>query len=555
MSDQTWQRPAAGREPAAAALLAWLADPAAPRMCLVTGSAGCGKSALLAWLVAHGSRPGTPTERRVHAVAPLHGIGPYGAVWDLAQQLGTAARTPGELIAALAADQRPTTIVLPDLDHSADPAAMSELVLALANLQHVRLLAEVTHGSPQAALLSTRAPAVMNLDHTQWTDTARLAAWQADHPAAPAQHPPDVAIDLDDPAHVVGADPMTVTTQYETSPTDHAGLRTAWLRAGQSLSNEPHPATRALILQTALGDSADPRLADQLTELAADAPWSLVWSRVSGDIRPPWPGPVRALAAGNDALDGAVLLADHQGVVRIVNAADAAPQGRLPRPFPSIHTLALLPGGAVLTLNSQGHLDTQHSPAAPKPTGIRALLDDGASPAELFLDTVRAYLTRQPGQIIAASGTLLASADSAGRVHALALNHTPARPQVATLHSTPVTALAVMDVTTSDGADPLPLVYSGGTDGQIRVWSPGHEPLPTPVATREVPVSALAAAEVDGEPILAIAWMDGLVEHHSLSSGTVHPLRPGPPVHALALTTAGSLIVGTDEMVACLRPC
>jgi hypothetical protein len=43
-----WGRPAAGREPAAAALLAWLADPEAPRLCLVTGGAGCGKSALLA---------------------------------------------------------------------------------------------------------------------------------------------------------------------------------------------------------------------------------------------------------------------------------------------------------------------------------------------------------------------------------------------------------------------------------------------------------------------------------------------------------------------------
>ncbi|WP_326771353.1 hypothetical protein [Streptomyces sp. NBC_01445] len=493
----------------------------------------------------------------MHAVAPLHGIGLHGAVWDLAHQLGAAARTPGELIAALAADQRPTTIVLPDLDHSADPESLSELALALANLQHVRLLVEVTHDSPPAARLSTRAPAVMDLDHDQWTDAARLAAWQAANPAVPAQHPqtPDFAIDLDDPAQVVGADPMTVTTRYETSPTDHAGLRTAWLRAGQSLTNEPHPATRALILQTALGDNADPRLADHLAELAEDAPWRLVWSRASGDVRPPWPGPVRALATGRDALDGTVLMADHRGIVRAVSAADAAPQGRLPRPFPATRTLAVLPGGMALTLNSQGHLDTQHSPAAPKPTGIQALLDDGTSPTEQLLDTVRAHLARQPGQVLAASGTLLATADRAGCVHAHLLDQPSARPQVATLHPTPVTALAVMDVKSSDDTDPLPLVYSGGADGHVRVWSPGHDPLSTPVATREVAVSALAAAQVEGEPTLAIAWTDGLVEHHSLSSGTVRPLRLGSAVHALALTAVGSLIVGTDEMVGCLRPC
>ncbi|MCZ0987667.1 hypothetical protein O1M54_21845 [Streptomyces diastatochromogenes] len=58
MTELQWSRPAAGREPAAAALLAWLADADAPRLCVVTGSAGSGKSALLAWLIAHGTREG-----------------------------------------------------------------------------------------------------------------------------------------------------------------------------------------------------------------------------------------------------------------------------------------------------------------------------------------------------------------------------------------------------------------------------------------------------------------------------------------------------------------
>jgi hypothetical protein len=73
--EQRWARPGAGREPAAAALLGWLADPAAPALCLVTGGPGSGKSALLGWQAGHGTRPGTVPERRVHAFAPLTGLG------------------------------------------------------------------------------------------------------------------------------------------------------------------------------------------------------------------------------------------------------------------------------------------------------------------------------------------------------------------------------------------------------------------------------------------------------------------------------------------------
>ncbi|MDL5203093.1 hypothetical protein [Streptomyces sp. ALI-76-A] len=47
--EQRWARPGAGREPAAAALLGWQAG--------------------------HGTRPGTVPERRVHAFAPLTGLG------------------------------------------------------------------------------------------------------------------------------------------------------------------------------------------------------------------------------------------------------------------------------------------------------------------------------------------------------------------------------------------------------------------------------------------------------------------------------------------------
>jgi hypothetical protein len=178
VTEETWERPAAGREPAGAALLAWLADPDAPRLCVVTGSEGCGKSALVAWLVGHGSRPGTRSERRVHGFVPLAGQSATTAAWTLAEQLSLAARTPGELVSKLGDDARRTVLVLPDLHDAKGPEAVSEFVTHLLRLAHIRIVVEVRTGHPEAGVLSALEPAVMDLDDAQWTDAARYAAWR-----------------------------------------------------------------------------------------------------------------------------------------------------------------------------------------------------------------------------------------------------------------------------------------------------------------------------------------------------------------------------------------
>ncbi|MGQ4419615.1 hypothetical protein ACN6LA_007117, partial [Streptomyces sp. SAS_269] len=85
-----WSRPASGREPAAAALLSWLGDPRAPGLAVVTGAEGSGKSRLLAWLIGHGTRPGTVSERRVHGFVPLPGQSATTAAWMLGEQLSIA---------------------------------------------------------------------------------------------------------------------------------------------------------------------------------------------------------------------------------------------------------------------------------------------------------------------------------------------------------------------------------------------------------------------------------------------------------------------------------
>ncbi|WP_037606863.1 WD40 repeat domain-containing protein [Streptacidiphilus rugosus] len=186
-----------GRKPAGAALFGWLADPLAPRLCVVTGAPGSGKSHLLAWLTTACSADDAPQERRVHAMVPLLGLTVSSAVWIAARQLDLYARTPAQLVGALAADSRPTVFCLADLHRAGGPAlpdeprqVLDELVLPLLELPQVRIVVETD--ATTAALLreATGADdvpaAVMDLDAPQWTDAERFGRWYAGLPGAPA---------------------------------------------------------------------------------------------------------------------------------------------------------------------------------------------------------------------------------------------------------------------------------------------------------------------------------------------------------------------------------
>lgn len=558
MSVTKWARPAAGREPAAAALLAWLADSSAPGLCVITGSAECGKSALLAWLVGHGTGAGTERERAVHAFVPLAGQSVRGVVWTLADQLGLVARGPEEFLARLADDRRPATIVLPDLHAGADPRALAELVLALNAYVHVRLVVETRSGTPVHRQLADSRAAVMDLDEPGWTDEARRRSWHTTHagttvPSVPDRHQGAATVELDDPAALCAADPWLVTAAFEADPEEHGGLRAAWLRAGQSLCRDQGPSERALVLLTALGDGADPRLRPELTRLASGADWRLEWSRVRGDMAPPWPGPVFAMtAAGLPA--GHALLADHQGVLRTVNTADCGPVGRMPQPQSPPVALCVLPDSTVLALDDLGRVSAETLPGAERPTGFAALLDDAATPVQRLVNTLRAHLARSLGTALCTASGVMAVGGADGAVHVFTTGGTDEAPRTRRLHTGRVTVLAAVDLPVGDDGRTVPLLYSAGADGRVRAWSPAADPQPTPVAERTSPVTALSAAQTPRGPVLAIAWADGLVEARLVEGGEVRRLWPGAAVNALALTAGGSLLIGTDDRVICLRP-
>jgi hypothetical protein len=558
-----WARPAAGREPAAAALLEWLADDRAPGLCVVTGDAGRGKSSLLAWLVAHGTRPGTVSRRRVHGFVPLAGQTATTTAWMLADQLYTVARTPGELLAHLAADLRTTVLVLPELHAADDPGELALLVREMLGLGHVRIVVEVRSGTEQAAQLTSGECAVMDLDLPQWTDPERLAAWTAEHrelgASVPAQPGPEEAVDLDDPAAVCAADPWRVSVGYERSDQAHGGLRGAWLRAGMSLTRDQAPGDRAVVLLSALGDDADPRVGQTLTGLAAGAAWQVVWRRVAGDVQPPWPGPARALAVGRGPAAACLAVADHRETVRLLDLATAHPAGRLATAVPRPTALAAHPDGAVTRLGAHGRMHTESAAPQARTTGLFALIEDGPSPRERLLAYLAPRAREMAATAVAAADGIIVLADEDGAVHAFdaaadASAEAELVPNTATLHKGPVVALAAVDLPVAEDGTIVPLVYSGGADGTVRAWSPQHGPLDTPPAARPCPVTALSVAHTPAGLVMAVAWADGHVEHHTPDADTVRTFRPGSGVHSLAVTLEGDLILGTEQSLVRLRP-
>ncbi|MEU6059379.1 hypothetical protein [Streptomyces sp. NPDC047097] len=516
----------------------------------------------------------SPAGTRTADVA-LAGQSVLGVVWTLAGRLGVVARTPAELVAALAADPRRRTLTLSGADAAREPLAVCELVEWLAELGTVRLRVTARPGSPAHTRLAAVRRGTLELV-PEPPATPETAGGPRRPDAAPG-HPsrPGCAGGhafrlgrLDDPSAVCAADPLAVTAAYAADEDDHGGLRPAWLRAGQALCAEPDPARRALVLLAALSDAADPRLRPALAAQAATAPWRVVWNRVQGDIRPPWPGPVGALATAA----GRLLAADPAGRLHAVHPEDGTPAGRPWDTGRRIRALAPLADGRVLRLDDRGRLATGHLDGLSgidRPSGVdgpsgadRPFGADGPSGSDRpsgadrpfgadhsdpLTDAVAAVLTAHPGSALTAAAGTLVVGDRVGSLHAFeatGLHQTAA-------HRGRVTAASAL---AAPGGRSGVTVYSGGADGTVRAWRPGRGATATPLLRRDCPVAAVHAARTGTGTALAAAWTDGLVRLHRPGGAGPLDFRPGPPVRAVAVTGAGTLVIGMDEALLCLAP-
>jgi hypothetical protein len=393
-----------------------------------------------------------------------------GTVWAVANQLGVVAGTPAELLSALLAGP-PRPVRLGGAGH--DPDEVAELADVLREFGHVRVVVE--------------AP---------------------DEDTPVSKPGDDGPVDVADAEAVCAADPVRVTAAYEAADDEHGGLRSAWLRAGQSLIRDQDPARRALVIRTALPPDADPRVRQALARSAAAAPWHMEWAGAC---------PVAALTV---LPGGAPVVADPGGGVRVLPDG-----GREQSTATRVRAAAASGEDTVLLLDERGRLHRHGG------TGTA------------LTKAVAATLARHPGTALAAAADVVLVGDRMGSVHAFGSDGL----HQAALHSGRVTALAAT-------ASPSLTVRTGGTDGAVRAWSPADGGHGSTVSQRSSPVVALHTGPTPQGPALAAAWADGLVELHRPGRRDVLGFRPGPAVRAVAVTPDGALWVGTEETLIRLRP-
>ncbi|MEU6237311.1 hypothetical protein [Kitasatospora sp. NPDC047058] len=256
-----------------------LDDPRAPRLCVVSGPQGIGKSHLLTWLAAACSTPESPAGRRADAAFSLAGMTADAAVWLLAARLGVQARTVSELVLALQDGDRPRLLLLWDLDRSAEPETIAAQVLdRLLDVPGLRMVAEAAEGVwddvPGAAVLA--------LDEPGWTDPARFSAWYEKQRGASPFSAGDVY-----PSP--GLARLAATVPAEVSGQSAADVHAAWWAAAgdrarsalAALSGAVLPLTSAQWSAIAGAEAVE----DAARLLPADSPAGGTWWLPKGPLR------------------------------------------------------------------------------------------------------------------------------------------------------------------------------------------------------------------------------------------------------------------------------
>ncbi|AVZ76350.1 hypothetical protein SLUN_33255 [Streptomyces lunaelactis] len=251
-----------------------------------------------------------------------------------------------------------------------------------------------------------------------------------------------------------------------------------------------------------------------------------------------------SLTVGTGPLEGSLATVDHLGTVRLLSMEDGSPQGRTASGTSNITGLSALSDGTLLALDAAGrtHADRTRVDHQSR-SGIEALLNDGPDEKQILVEVLQDHVGTAIATTVSSDKGIAVLGDASGTVRVFG-DVTGA----AALHEGRVTAVAALEAPLGGGAT-APLLYSGGTDGTVRVWTPGHDPLVSPLIGRACGVVALDAAWSEDGPLLAVAWADGLVQLHCVEKGRHLNFRPGAPVRAVVVTPSRFVVIGLDEAI------
>ncbi|MFF8452671.1 hypothetical protein ACF06Q_33970 [Streptomyces leeuwenhoekii] len=558
------------KRPSGQQLLDWAADGSGerPRLCLLRGAEGSGKSHLLAWFLAGAA--GHP-RTIVHATVPAEGLTAETFAWELGRQLGYGPLSPARLLDRIGRDQRPLLLLVPDAHRAgagpadlpaADPATLAaDLLNPLLSLPQLRAAVETgdfgllpADGAEIIDLGGRTAPSPGRRPPAQTPFAELLAAvprtpdgrpdWsRASGPAR--RHILDAALRADDPEAAVRgllADPgflvhgsataLTALLADERVPTP-GDLRRVWRRAAPELTaHHTDSAERAALLHAA-AVGTDPVLAEYLRPLAQQHRWTAVWAQP--DL------PVAALAAVPGE-EHQLAAADTTGRLRTYHLNTGAPAGVIGSPpFVRPVSLAARDTHSMLLLDQTGTL----LPVAPE--------DDAAVLGHIAEHHGAAALTREESQVTALGGDpespYAVVGDREGSLHLWSLGDGQGVPRSCRVHEQPVRAATCLHI----AAGGPTFVFSAALDGSVRLWETSTEPMPLPVEQRPYLTTALAAADTPAGPVLAVAWSDAELHLWHVPSGRMRALPLLHACHALALTSRGVLVIGGPDGLYAVR--
>ncbi|MGW4897975.1 WD40 repeat domain-containing protein [Kitasatospora sp. NPDC004240] len=540
----------------AAELLAWAADGPAtdtdgsdgrPRLALVTGPRGAGKTRLLAGLVAATATPGSGAT--VHAVGFAQGQTAETLAWQLARHLGYGPLDPAPLLERLRLDPRPLLLLLTDLHRSgrgpaglsaADPrTVITELVGPLLALPSVRAAVETDDPVALADLGGVDLDATLVVSVPPLPDAPTVPAprepvadtlvpgqdWtlvaEEDREHALDHLPEAARALLTDPGYLVHGPVAAITAALADPDLPVPGrLREVWHRAAPALSVPGlSEADRAAVLHTA-AVGLDGQLAEYLRPLAVSAGWYGRWT-----LRRP------AAALAVSPVAATAVISGPLGRLTAHDLRDGAVIDLFgPTPLHAPAGLALFGLDTVLALDANGSIHPLGMPGA----------------EEIPLDALRLTLHHNGAALLdpADRPTALGSTrrtaavgDGKGQVHLW--REDEEYPRVFRPHAAPVCSLAGLEL--PDGETVL--LVAGALDGSIRLWdtATGGDPVLVEQRRTAVPLGLALAATPRG-PVLAVSWSDQRLDLWHLLTGRALTIPALHRADSLALTANGTLV-------------